>query len=95
MLLDLHARLRAVGLVEGETVPFPLTQETLADTLGLSIVHMNRTLQQLRRAGLIRCRAGRLALEDRRALEQIAGFDVGSHAGRSSAVTPRAASAPG
>jgi CRP-like cAMP-binding protein len=75
LLLDLHARLQAVGLTQGETAPLPLTQEILADALGLSVVHMNRTLQELRRQGLIECRAGRLKIGNRSALVEACAYD--------------------
>ena len=57
-LLELQHRLETAGLGDRQRFPLPLTQEMLADTLGLSIVHVNRTLQQLRRAGLIELRSG-------------------------------------
>jgi CRP-like cAMP-binding protein len=57
-LLELQQRLEVAGLGDRQRFPLPLTQEMLADTLGLSIVHVNRTLQQLRRAGLIELRSG-------------------------------------
>jgi DNA-binding transcriptional MocR family regulator len=47
-----------VGLGNERKFPLPLTQEVLADALGLSIVHVNRTLQQLRREGLLEMRGG-------------------------------------
>lgn len=56
-LLETRDRLALVGLGDQLRFPLPLIQETLADALGLSIVHINRTLQQLRRDGLIELRA--------------------------------------
>src|SRR5690348_1150726 len=47
-LLELHARLEIIGLVEGDTFPMPFTQELIGDALGLSVPHVNRTLRQLR-----------------------------------------------
>jgi CRP-like cAMP-binding protein len=58
LLLELQRRLEAVGLGDAQRFPMPLTQEVLADALGLSIVHVNRTLQQLRREKLIELRSG-------------------------------------
>ncbi len=58
LLLELRWRLAEVGLGDERKFPLPLTQEVLADALGLSIVHVNRTLQQLRREGLLEMRAG-------------------------------------
>ena len=58
LLLELRWRLMTVGLGTERKFPMPLTQEGLADALGLSIVHVNRTLQQLRREGLVEARSG-------------------------------------
>jgi DNA-binding GntR family transcriptional regulator len=52
----------------------PLTQETLADALGLSVVHVNRILQQLRREKLVELRAGRAVLLQPDMLAGIADF---------------------
>jgi CRP-like cAMP-binding protein len=52
-LLDFYYRLRGVDLLEGHSFALPFTQEVLSDALGLSTVHTNRTLQQLRREHLI------------------------------------------
>ncbi len=62
LMLDLYARLRAAGLCDGDSFSLPLTQETLADALGLSIVHVNRTLQQIRRDGLLQLSGGQVML---------------------------------
>ena len=53
-------------------VPFPLTQQHMADALGLSLVHTNKTLRKLERRGLHRLRDGRLFLQDAKALAQLA-----------------------
>lgn len=68
LLLELHRRLRRAGMADERSMPFPLTQEMLADHLGLSVVHMNRTLQQLRRDGLIANRGGHIIFPDRNRL---------------------------
>jgi CRP-like cAMP-binding protein len=52
------------GLADGERLPMPLTQEILSDALGLSIVHLNRTLQQMKRERLIEMRRGWVDLLD-------------------------------
>jgi CRP-like cAMP-binding protein len=54
---------------------FPLTQRDLADTLGLSPVHVNRTLQVLRSRGLIELTRSRLTILDKEGLYEIAEFD--------------------
>jgi CRP-like cAMP-binding protein len=56
LLLELFERLSAAGLAHGPMMPMPLTQEQLSDHLGLSVVHLNRTLQLLRRDGFIESR---------------------------------------
>ena len=53
-------------------VPFPLTQQHLADALGLSLVHTNKTLRKLHRRGLYRMADGRLELLDHKALVRLA-----------------------
>jgi CRP-like cAMP-binding protein len=71
-LLELQRRLEAAGLGDSHRFPMPLTQEILADALGLSVVHVNRTLQQLRRERLIELRSGVAILLQREALATIA-----------------------
>lgn len=74
LILELHARLKAVGLADDWTYALPLTQEILADALGLSVVHLNRTLQQLRRENLIEFKSGRMTILQPGSLEQAANF---------------------
>ncbi len=62
LLLDFHERLSAAGLSDRDAFSLPLTQETLADALGLSVVHVNRTLQQIRRDGLLELRGGMVTM---------------------------------
>jgi CRP-like cAMP-binding protein len=71
--LELHERELRAGLADRRTLSMPLTQEALADHLGLSIVHVNRTLQQLRHDGLIDYEGGRVTLRDPDRLADIAG----------------------
>ena len=72
LLLELHRRLHVIGHVENGRYPFPLTQETLADMTGLSVVHVNRTLQELRRQELAVLERGWVRLGDRSRLAQLA-----------------------
>jgi CRP-like cAMP-binding protein len=74
LLLELYHRLSVVGLGFEQRFTMPLTQEVLADALGLSVVHVNRTLQQLRREGLIELRAGGAILLAPEQLTIIADF---------------------
>lgn len=54
--------------------PFPVTQELLARALGMTSVHVNRTLQTLRQRGLVELRNGRLSIPDFAALARLGGF---------------------
>ena len=51
LLCEMGLRLQAVGLAQNGSYDLPVTQMELADALGLTTVHVNRTLQQLRRRG--------------------------------------------
>jgi CRP-like cAMP-binding protein len=83
LLLELCDRLQAVGMVKDDSFRLPLTQEVFADALGLSIVHINRTLQQLRRAGRITLKAGTVTLHDRAKLSSYAFYESQIHQKRS------------
>lgn len=74
LFCELFHRLRVIGETEGSSYRFPLTQMALGDTLGLSSVHVNRTLQDLRRSGLVSLRTGVLTINNLLALERAALF---------------------
>jgi len=74
-LLEVRERLEASGQCAGDTFPLPLTQEAIADALGLTSVHVNRTLMALRRDDLVRVGGGRATIVDRGRCELL----VGSH----------------
>jgi CRP-like cAMP-binding protein len=76
LLCEMFLRLRAVGLVQENTCEFPLTQTEIADTLALSTVHVNRTIMELRRSGLITLRDKQLTIHHLPALEAAAGFNA-------------------
>lgn len=61
-LSELYHRLSERGLASDDTFQLPLTQETIADILGLSVVHVNRTLQQMRGEGIIEFKSGQLSI---------------------------------
>jgi CRP-like cAMP-binding protein len=77
LLLELHERLAAIGLVSGERFRLPLTQEHLADALGLSIVHVNRTLRELRAQRLLDVRFGCVTILEPDRLAELTGRAVG------------------
>lgn len=73
MLILLFKRAAALQADQGrDGVPMPLTQKHIADGLGLSLVHTNKTLRKLEKRGLHRIRDGRLYLGDVRALARLA-----------------------
>ncbi|WP_412507174.1 Crp/Fnr family transcriptional regulator [Roseovarius sp. SYSU LYC5161] len=74
-LLELGSRLALVGLGDRTGFACPLTQYHLADALGLSAVHVNRVLRQLREAGLVTVRDGHVTFRDLDRLTDLAGFD--------------------
>lgn len=74
-LLELASRLTLVGMGTRDGYECPLTQYHLADALGLSAVHVNRVLRQLRERGLATFRDGRVTLHDHSGLVELAGFD--------------------
>ncbi|RXZ34270.1 Crp/Fnr family transcriptional regulator [Sphingomonas desiccabilis] len=75
LLTELFLRLRAVRLTEGNACDFPLTQADIAEATGLTSVHVNRTLQELRREGLIELTQRRLIIPDLDALMGVAMFN--------------------
>jgi CRP-like cAMP-binding protein len=74
-LLELWARLTLVGMASKQGYDCPLTQQQLADAVGLSAVHVNRVLRQLREDGLVTFRDGHVEITDRDSLASLAGFD--------------------
>jgi CRP-like cAMP-binding protein len=75
LFLELWARLRVRGLTNGHKLRVPLTQHTIADTMGLSVVHVNRTLRQLAHEGLLEVRREHATILDIAGLQAVAGFD--------------------
>jgi len=75
VICELYERLKVVGFVEGNSFAFPVTQTDLADATGLSTVHLNRTLQELRAAGLITLRDRSLTILAFQALADTAMFN--------------------
>ena len=82
LLLELHHRLSVIGFVHGGTFPMPLTQDTLGELLGLSLVHINRIVSQMRREELALIRGGVVTIQDFPRLALLADrIDPTSHAG--------------
>lgn len=76
VLLELGARLRLVGLADDLGYSCPLSQYLLADALGLSAVHVNRVLRDMREQGLMTFQRGRVNFDNLKGLVDFAGFDM-------------------
>jgi CRP-like cAMP-binding protein len=74
-LLELGARLKLVGLGTTAGYSCPLSQYMLADALGLSAIHVNRVLRELRETGLVTFQQGQVTFHDFDRLVEIADFD--------------------
>ncbi len=75
LFCELIVRMQAMGLSSNYSIELPLTQTDIADALGLSTVHVNRTLQEIRAAGLIKFDRGRLVAIDWPGLRQAGEFE--------------------
>lgn len=75
LFCEMLVRYRIVELASGDRCPLPLTQNQLADACGLTPVHVNRVVQELRSEGLIEWRHGELAILNFEQLAELAGFD--------------------
>lgn len=75
LFCELYVRLNVVGRTRDDGYEFPLTQRELSECLGLTVVHANRTLQELRRRGLVELENRHLKILNRRGLEGVAEFD--------------------
>jgi CRP-like cAMP-binding protein len=77
LICEMHVRLEIVGLTNGDSYEFPVTQVELGECMGMTAVHANRTLQELRRRELITLRDRRLTILDMQGLKEVAEFDPG------------------
>jgi len=74
-LLELLMRLQAIGLADETSFRLPLTQELIADALGLSLQHVNRTLRQLREEGFVAIEGQIVQIRNVEGLAALAEFD--------------------
>lgn len=75
LFCELYLKLQAVGLAGEHRCPLPMTQGDLSDAMGLSNVHVNRVLQEMRAKGLITLRNNTLVIEAWDELIRVAAFD--------------------
>lgn len=74
-ICEIASRLSVVGLVADGSFHLPLTQQDIASACGISAVHANRTLQELRKGGLIRWSNRKMTLPDWEELKRVAQFE--------------------
>ena len=75
LFCEVHLRLKCVGLADGGHFELPITQTEIGDTMGISAIHVNRSLQSLRAKDLIILRNGRLVIPDVERLRRMSGFN--------------------
>ena len=75
LFCEIYVRLDVIGLADGGSYRFPLTQSELADASGLTSVHVNRMLKRLRTDGLLTFRGGEVTIHDWERLQHVAEFD--------------------
>ncbi len=75
LLCEIWIRLQAIGRAQGAIYELPITQSDLADAIGLSLVHVNKSLKRLREDGLITFRANEVRVHDWDRLRSVAEFD--------------------
>ena len=75
LLLAMFQRAEEVGLTKGNSIQFPFTQQHVADTLGMSLVHTNKTLQRLSATKTMRWKERKFEILDREALTRIANYE--------------------
>ena len=75
LLCEMATKMRVVGLNQGNSYPWPVTQQEVADALGLSNVHVNRVLADIQRDGLLSMTRGYCTIEDWDGLVRLGEFD--------------------
>jgi CRP-like cAMP-binding protein len=74
LFCEVFLRSEAIGVAKNNAIPFPITQTEIADALGLSVVHVNRVVQELRSEGLIALENGTLQILNWQSLQAEADF---------------------
>lgn len=76
LIVELYMRMGEVEMIRNGGFAMPLSQQTVADVLGLSKVHLNRVARQLKREGLVEFPRGAVFVPDLARLAEVAGFDM-------------------
>src|SRR4051794_13826927 len=75
LICEVFLKLKAVELTKGNSFDFPITQAEMGDATGLSTVHVNRSIMELRKDGLMILEKGRCTIPDLERLQRAALFD--------------------
>jgi CRP-like cAMP-binding protein len=75
VMIELRERLRLIGRLDGNSFEMPLTQEQIGEALGITAVHANRVIRQLRQEGIVELNRGRVTVLDERKFQELADFD--------------------
>lgn len=75
VMAELRARLKVIGRVDGNSFELPLTQEQIADALGITAVHANRVIRQLREDGIADLHRGRANVLNETKFQELSDFD--------------------
>ncbi|WP_164934053.1 Crp/Fnr family transcriptional regulator [Bradyrhizobium guangzhouense] len=75
VMIELRERLRLIGRLDGNSFEMPLTQEQIGEALGITAVHANRVIRQLRQEGVVELNRGRATVLDERKFQELADFD--------------------
>lgn len=82
MIIHLFDRARRAGVVKGKRLAAPITQDQLADAMGLSLVHTNKMLKRLRDAGWVEFKRNEITILDEVKLAEAADYDLGERPAR-------------
>ena len=75
VIAELRERLRAIGRIESNSFDMPLTQEQIGEALGITAVHANRVIRQLREDGIVDLQRGRVTVLSEPKFMELADFD--------------------
>jgi CRP-like cAMP-binding protein len=75
VMMELRERLRVIGRLEGRSFEMPFTQEEIGEALGITGVHVNRVIRQLREDGIVELQRGRVTVLDEGKFLELADFD--------------------
>ncbi|MET4799608.1 Crp/Fnr family transcriptional regulator [Bradyrhizobium sp. LB11.1] len=75
VMIELRERLKLIGAVDGNSFEMPLTQEQIGEALGITSVHANRVIKQVRQEGIVEFNRGRVTVLDERKFQELADFD--------------------